>query len=97
MVKEIIREARADGKTVFFSSHILSEVEELSDRVGIIVRGRLKAVGPIGEIKRQFMELEGYEIKVETKEPIPDVRHEAITRLSVLPPQTDSSFSPART
>ncbi|MBP1911012.1 ABC transporter ATP-binding protein [Thermococcus stetteri] len=86
LVKEVIREAKDKGKTVFFSSHILSEVEELSDRVGIIVRGRLKAVGPIGEIKRQFMELEGYEIKVETKEPIPEVQHELITRVERLAP-----------
>ncbi|BAD84544.1 ABC-type multidrug transport system, ATPase component [Thermococcus kodakarensis KOD1] len=86
LVKEVIREAKAEGRTVFFSSHILSEVEELSDRVGIIVRGRLKAVGPIREIKRQFMELEGYEIKVETKEPIPELRHEEITRVERLAP-----------
>ncbi|ASJ09239.1 ABC transporter [Thermococcus siculi] len=86
LVKEVIRGAKADGRTVFFSSHVLSEVEELSDRVGIIVRGKLKAVGPIGEIKRRFMELEGYEIKVETKEPIPEIEHDSITRIERLAP-----------
>src|ERR1700730_7461482 len=37
----ICRQAREDGSTVFLSSHILSEVEHISDRVGIIRSGRL--------------------------------------------------------
>jgi len=93
LVKRLIREARSEGRTVFFSSHILSEVEELSDRVGIIVRGKLKAVGPIGDIKRQFMELEGYEIKVETKEPLPEIEHPEIVRTEVLAPNRAIIFS----
>jgi ABC-2 type transport system ATP-binding protein len=38
-VLRAIREAQAQGATVFFSSHVLSEVEEIADRVGIIRRG----------------------------------------------------------
>lgn len=38
-VLRAIREAQAQGTTVFFSSHVLSEVEEIADRVGIIRRG----------------------------------------------------------
>jgi ABC-2 type transport system ATP-binding protein len=38
-VLRAIREAQAHGTTVFFSSHVLSEVEEIADRVGIIRRG----------------------------------------------------------
>src|SRR4051794_5682671 len=38
---ELIREAKADGRTVFLSSHILSEVERTCDRVGIIREGRI--------------------------------------------------------
>ena len=38
-VLRAIREAQAHGATVFFSSHVLSEVEEIADRVGIIRRG----------------------------------------------------------
>ncbi len=41
---EIIAETKAEGRTVFFSSHVLSEVERVSDRVGIIRDGRLVAV-----------------------------------------------------
>lgn len=40
-VLEMVREVRADGRTVFFSSHILSEVQVVCDRVGIIREGRL--------------------------------------------------------
>src|SRR3712207_3889082 len=38
---EIIDEVKAEGRTVFFSSHVLSEVERVCDRVGIIRGGRL--------------------------------------------------------
>jgi ABC-2 type transport system ATP-binding protein len=43
-VYEILREQRAAGATVFFSSHVLSEVEKVCDRVGIIRRGQLVAL-----------------------------------------------------
>ncbi|WP_042699926.1 ABC transporter ATP-binding protein [Thermococcus sp. PK] len=81
LVKSIVREERKKGKTVFFSSHILSEVEELSDRVGIIVKGKLRALGTLEEIKKEFMELEGYEIKVETKQALPEIELSEIIRM----------------
>ncbi|AFL96176.1 ABC type multidrug transporter ATPase 4 [Thermococcus cleftensis] len=93
LVKNIIREYKREGRTVFFSSHVLSEVEELSDRVGIIVRGRLKAIGPVSEIKKRFMELEGYEIKIETKEPLPELEHDSITRVERLAPNRAIIFA----
>jgi ABC-2 type transport system ATP-binding protein len=40
-VMEMVREVKADGRTVFFSSHILSEVQAVCDRVGIIREGEL--------------------------------------------------------
>ncbi len=40
-VLDMVREARGDGRTVFFSSHILSEVQAVCDRVGIIRDGQL--------------------------------------------------------
>jgi ABC-2 type transport system ATP-binding protein len=54
MVKELIQElADTAGKTIFMCSHILPVVEELCDRIGIINRGRLVAVGTIDEIIAQ--------------------------------------------
>jgi ABC-2 type transport system ATP-binding protein len=46
-MRELIRERAADGTTVFFSSHILSEVEAVCDRVGIMNEGRLVALDTI--------------------------------------------------
>ena len=43
--------ARA-GRTVFFSSHVLSEVEELCDRVAMVRNGRLLLAGPVDELRR---------------------------------------------
>ena len=44
MVGDLILELRGQGKTVFFSSHILNDVERFSDRAGIIIGGRLRIV-----------------------------------------------------
>ncbi|MCD4824937.1 MAG: ABC transporter ATP-binding protein [Phycisphaerae bacterium] len=49
-IKEIIQGLASKGKTVFFSSHILSDVEELCDYVGILNRGRLILTGQLGEL-----------------------------------------------
>ena len=51
-VLALVREARAEGATVFFSSHALSEVEEVCDRVAFIREGSLVRVGPVHEVIR---------------------------------------------
>jgi ABC-2 type transport system ATP-binding protein len=48
---KLVAETRADGRSVFLSSHILPEVEHTCDRVGIIREGRLVKVGGVGELK----------------------------------------------
>jgi ABC-2 type transport system ATP-binding protein len=48
---EVIRETKADGRTIFLSSHILSEVEKTCDRVGIIRDGRLVRIGRTEELR----------------------------------------------
>jgi ABC-2 type transport system ATP-binding protein len=49
-VRDIILELKRDGRTVMFSTHILSDAEMLCDRVGVIVGGKLRGVGAPGEI-----------------------------------------------
>jgi len=49
--RECIREARERGQTVFLSSHILSEVEALCDRIGILREGRLVDQGTLEELR----------------------------------------------
>ena len=48
---KMVKEVRDEGRTVFLSSHILSEVEQMCNRVGIIREGRLVRVGGIAELK----------------------------------------------
>jgi len=49
--RRCIHEARERGQTVFLSSHILSEVEALCDRVGILRRGRLVEMGTMAQLR----------------------------------------------
>lgn len=68
-VRDIIQRLRNDGKTVFFSSHELGEVETVCDRVAILHEGELKVEGSVEELKRQyqthleaiFLKLVGYQ------------------------------------
>ena len=46
----LVRDARTRGATVFVSSHVLSEVEHICDRVGIVREGHLATVGPLTEL-----------------------------------------------
>ncbi len=46
----LVRDARAAGATVFLSSHVMSEVEHVCDRVGIVREARLVTVGPIEQL-----------------------------------------------
>jgi ABC-2 type transport system ATP-binding protein len=57
-VREIIERLKTEGKTVFFSSHELGEVETVCDRVAIIHQGELKAVGRVNEITGKHANLE---------------------------------------
>jgi ABC-2 type transport system ATP-binding protein len=52
-VREIIQRLKNEGKTVFFSSHELGEVETVCDRVAIINQGELKAMGRVSDLVAQ--------------------------------------------
>ena len=49
-VRDLIGELRAEGRTVFFSTHILSDVELLCDRVALVIGGKLRGMGRISEL-----------------------------------------------
>lgn len=49
-VRDLMEQLKADGKTVFFSTHILSDAEALCDRVAVIHLGELRAVGAIADL-----------------------------------------------
>ncbi len=65
-VRDIILELKQHGRTVFFSTHILSDAEMLCDRVAVLVEGKLHGVGSPGEIVA--IEVQGMEILFEAQE-----------------------------
>ena len=65
-VRDIIHDLKREGRTVFFSTHILSDAEMLCDRVGVLVGGKLQGVGAPGEIVS--MEVYAMEILFELRE-----------------------------
>jgi ABC-2 type transport system ATP-binding protein len=66
-VAELVREARADGATVFLSSHVLAEVEALCERVGFVREGRLMSVSSVHDL----LKLRAHEVEVEFAEASP--------------------------
>ena len=63
----MVKEAREEGRTVFLSSHVLSEVEKTCTRVGIIREGRLVQVGGVAELK----DIKRYEVTISFAQPVP--------------------------
>jgi sodium transport system ATP-binding protein len=61
-----IRECRDNGKTVVFSTHVMSEVEKLCDRIGVIHDGKLLTEGTLPELRARFgiQDLEDLFVKV---------------------------------
>ena len=78
-MRELLRELGSMGKTILVSSHILTELGELCDSIGIIERGRLVASGPLDEVSRHIHQERSLRIKV-----LSDLAH-AKSSLSSLP------------
>ena len=66
---EFIRECRQRGKTVIFSTHVMSEVEKLCDVIGIIQSGKLLAEGSLPELRDRHHERDLEEIFVQVVTP----------------------------
>jgi ABC-2 type transport system ATP-binding protein len=61
LVKDIILDLKRRGKSVFFSTHITSDVESVCDRVGVIVKGDMRCVKKVDEIA--LGGITGYEVR----------------------------------
>lgn len=60
-LKQILRQRTAEGKSVFFSTHVMSLAQELCDRIAIINKGKIIAMGTFDEIKTQASHRENLE------------------------------------
>ncbi len=64
-LRELLTALKNDGKTIFLSSHLLSEMESVCDRVGVMARGKLVACGTPAEITRAG---DGVRVQIEQAE-----------------------------
>jgi len=78
-IRELLRELKRMGKTIMISSHILSELEEICDHIGIIEHGRLVFSGTLEEIRPKL----GIQSKVRVK--VLNNQDKAVELLSALP------------
>ena len=69
-ITSFIRECRERGKTVIFSTHIMSEVEKLCDVIGIIHDGKLLTEGTLGQLREKYGERDLEEIFVKIVSPL---------------------------
>ena len=80
-VLEIVKETKADGRTVFFSSHILSEVQAVCDRVGIIRDGQLVATQRVEDLFAQRMNR--ITLIFEGPPPVGDFKFDGVSELEI--------------
>lgn len=52
-VRDLIQSLKEEGRTIFFSTHILSDAETLCDRVGVINQGKLRGIGVLADLARE--------------------------------------------
>ncbi len=62
--RQIIKELGAEGRTVFFSSHILNEVQQVCNTIGIISKGKIVAQGTPDEVRKRMRKDEHVTIKI---------------------------------
>ncbi len=89
LVRDLILEEAAEGRTIFYSSHILHDVETLSDRVAILVGGRLRGVGRVSDLLGRQVESVDCTFSGADPVPVPGatlVRSDADSHTLRLPP-----------
>lgn len=63
----LVREVRDSGRTVFMSSHILAEVDEVADRIAVLRQGRLVTVESVADLRERA----GYSFEIHFAQPVP--------------------------
>jgi ABC-2 type transport system ATP-binding protein len=76
----IVRDARARGATIFISSHVLSEVEHVSDRVGIVRDGHLATVGALEDL----VGMRAFRVEIDFADAVPVDRLRSVAGLDRL-------------
>jgi ABC-2 type transport system ATP-binding protein len=76
----IVRDARARGATIFISSHVLSEVEHVSDRVGIVRDGHLATVGALEDL----VGMRAFRVEIDFADAVPVDRLRSVAGLDQL-------------
>lgn len=74
-LRELLKELRRMGKTILISSHILTELADFCNTIGIIEQGELKASGEIEDIKSQMMLRRIIEVEIKAE---PEKAHDAL-------------------
>jgi ABC-2 type transport system ATP-binding protein len=81
-VRNIIKDLSSQGKTIFFSSHILEEVRQVSKTIGIISKGKLIAQGTLDDVKRKLEKEQMLTIVVKAAGEIPRLTNPGIVDAS---------------
>src|SRR5437763_10372395 len=84
-IKELLKELRRMGKTILISSHILPELADFCNKIGIIEQGELIVSGEVGEIMRQMSGGQLYEVRLPAED-----RPAALTLLAGRPDVTEA-------
>jgi ABC-2 type transport system ATP-binding protein len=89
LLEELLEVVRDGDRSVFFSSHLLSDVERVADRVGIVMRGRLILSEPLDDLKESVKQVRFYEFPGAARLEVPDAirilhsRDEALVTMRV--------------
>lgn len=70
LFKNLFRKLSREGTTIFFSSHILSDIEDIADTIGILGQGRMRYIGSMEELRERVGR--STEVRLETVEPVAD-------------------------